>query len=110
GWTRASIASYRPRGRFDLVICQGVLQYLGDAQARAAIANLARVCRGALYLEALTAEDRRDACDLGATDLRVHLRPAAFYRRALARDFRACGGGVFLHRDSTPVLYALEGL
>ncbi|MFI5309384.1 MAG: methyltransferase domain-containing protein, partial [Polyangiales bacterium] len=47
GWTRASIASYRPRGRFDLVICQGVLQYLGDAQARAAIANLARVCRGA---------------------------------------------------------------
>jgi tRNA G46 methylase TrmB len=26
GWTRASIADYRPRGRFDLIVCQGVLQ------------------------------------------------------------------------------------
>jgi len=110
GWTQASIAAYRPRGRFDLVICQGVLQYLPEREARAALRNLGRVCRGALYLEALTLEDRRDACDLRATDLRVYLRPAAFYRRALARDFRACGGGVFLHRDAGAVLYALEGL
>jgi SAM-dependent methyltransferase len=110
GWTQASIAHYRPRGRFDLVICQGVLQYLSDREARAALRNLGRLCRGALYLEALTREDRRDACDLRATDLRVYLRPAAFYRRALARDFRACGGGVFLHRDAGAVLYALEGL
>jgi SAM-dependent methyltransferase len=110
GWTRASIVDYAPRGRFDLVICQGVLQYLERKAALAAIANLGRLCRGALYLEALTAEDWRDNCDQRATDGAVHLRPAAFYRRALARDFRTCGGGLYLHRDSPCVLYALEGL
>jgi trans-aconitate methyltransferase len=110
GWKRASVVDYRPRGRFDLVICQGVLQYLDDAAAALAIDNLSRLCRGALYLEALTAEDWRDNCDKRATDGRVHLRPARFYRRRLARNFRACGGGLYLHRESSAVLYALEGL
>jgi SAM-dependent methyltransferase len=108
GWTRASIADYRPRGRFDLVVCQGVLQYLDDRAAAAAITNLGRLCRGALYIEVLTAEDWRDNCDRRATDGKVHLRPARWYRRRLERDFRVCGGGVFLHRDSGAVLYALE--
>jgi SAM-dependent methyltransferase len=108
GWTQASIADYRARGRFDLIVCQGVLQYLDDRQAARAITNLGRLCRGALYLEVLTAEDWRENCDRRATDGDVHLRPAAWYQRRLARDFRACGGGVFLHRDSDVVLYALE--
>lgn len=109
GWTQASIADYRPRGRFDLVVCQGVLQYLDDREAEAAIENLGRLCRGALYLEVLTAEDWRDNCDRRATDGRVNLRPATWYRARLARAFRACGGGVYLHRESGAVLYALEG-
>jgi SAM-dependent methyltransferase len=109
GWTRGSIADYRPRGRFDLVICQGVLQYLTDPQAARAIDNLARVCRGALYLEVLTREDWRDNCDRSATDGAVHLRSAMWYRRRLARHFRSAGGGLYLHRDSGAVLYALEG-
>jgi trans-aconitate methyltransferase len=108
GWTQASIAEYRPRGRFDLVICQGVLQYLDASEADAAIENLGRLCRGALYLEALTAEDWRDNCDRHATDGKVHLRAAAWYRRRLARSFRACGGGVYLHKQADAVLYALE--
>jgi SAM-dependent methyltransferase len=108
GWTQASVATYRPRGRFDLVICQGVLQYLDANGAEAAIENLGRICRGALYLEALTAEDWRDNCDRRATDGRVDLRPAAWYRRRLAASFRACGGGVYLHKDADAVLYALE--
>jgi SAM-dependent methyltransferase len=108
GWKQASIADYRPRGRFDLVVCQGVLQYLAAGEAEAAIDNLARLCRGALYLEALTIEDWRDNCDRRATDGKVHLRPAAWYRRRLARAFRACGGGVFVHKDADAVLYALE--
>jgi SAM-dependent methyltransferase len=110
GWTRASVVDYKPRGRFDLVICQGVLQYLDDAAAALAIDNLSHLCRGALYLEALTAEDWRDNCDKRATDGRVHLRRADFYRRRLARNFRACGGGLYLHRESTAVLYALEAI
>ena len=108
GWTRASIADYAPRGRFDLIVCQGVLQYLNDRDAARALDNLGRLCRGALYLEVLTAEDWRDACDQRATDGQVFRRPAAFYRQRLARHFVAVGGGLFVHRDAGVVLYALE--
>jgi SAM-dependent methyltransferase len=108
GWEQGSIASYRGRGRYDLVVCQGVLQYLGDADAARAIDNLARLCRGALYLEVLTREDWRDACDQRATDGAVYRRPAAFYRERLARHFIAVGGGVFVPKDGDVVLYALE--
>jgi SAM-dependent methyltransferase len=108
GWTQASIADYRGRGTFDLVICQGVLQYLNEREAAAAIENLARLCRGALYLEALTSEDWRDHCDRSCTDGAVHLRNDAWYRTRLLRHFRACGGGVFLHKEAAPVLFTLE--
>jgi hypothetical protein len=90
------------------VICQGVLQYLTRAEAIAAIENLGRLCRGVLYLEALTQEDWSDAADRRYTDGAVHLRSAHWYRTQLKRDFRPLGGGLFLHRDATPVLYALE--
>lgn len=109
GWEHGSVVDYRGRGRFDLVVCQGVLQYLGDAQARAAIDNLGRLCRGALYLEALTAEDWRDHCDRTRSDSQVRLRPAAWYRQRLGRHFRPVGGGVYLHRDAPCVLFSLEG-
>jgi len=110
GFTRASVVDYQDRGRFDLVICQGVLQYLTDAEARRAIANLGRLCRGLLYLEVLTAEDWASACDRRFSDGAVHRRSAAWYRKQLARDFQAIGGGVFAHRDANLVLYALEAL
>ena len=108
GWDQGSISDYRGRGRYDLVVCQGVLQYLSDADAARAIDNLARLCRGVLYLEVLTAEDWRDACDRRATDGAVHRRPATFYRTRLARHFTALGGGLFVPKDSDVVLYALE--
>lgn len=110
GWTNASIAGYRPRGRFDLVICQGVLQYLARDEADAALQNLGELCRGVLYLEALTREDWRENCDRSCTDGAVHLRSASWYRRRLARNFRPLGGGLFLHRDAGTVLFALESL
>jgi trans-aconitate methyltransferase len=110
GWTHASVADYQPRGRFDLVVCQGVLQYLTDAEAERAMDNLGRICRGALYLEVLTREDWQHNCDRRATDGRAHLRPAKWYRQRLARRFQACGGGLYAHHDSGAVLYALEGL
>ena len=110
GWTQASVADYKGRGRFDLVVCQGVLQYLDDQQAAAAIDNLGRLCRGALYLEALTTEDWQEHCDRRCTDGRVHLRNGSWYRKHLRAHFRACGGGLFLHRDAQVVLYSLESL
>ena len=108
GWQQGSIADYRGRGRYDLLVCQGVLQYLSDRDAERALDNLGRLCRGALYLEVLTAEDWKDACDRRATDGEVHRRPAAFYRKRLARHFIAVGGGLFVHKDAGAVLYALE--
>lgn len=110
GWTRASVVDYSHGRKADLVICQGVLQYLPTASAEGAIANLARHTRGALYLEALTREDWEHNCDQAATDGDVHLRSTAWYRERLAPHFINCGGGLFVPRDSPVVLFELEKL
>lgn len=109
GWLQGSIVDTVPRGAFDLVICQGVLQYLSDRELNPALDNLTHACRGALYLEALTREDWRDNVDQKRTDNAVHLRPAQRYRRGLAqRGFVAVGGGLFLSARSPVVLFELE--
>lgn len=108
GFEHGSAANYRGRGRFDLVICQGVLQYLKRDDAAAAVDNLARLCRGVLYLEVLTREDWQHNCDQERTDGEVHLRAASWYRRRLKLHFQALGGGLFLHRDADVTLYELE--
>lgn len=108
GWEKGSAATWQGRGRYDLVLCQSVLQYLDDREARAAVANLARLCRGALFLEVLTREDWEEHCNKRVTDGKVRLRPAAWYRRALGRHFRSAGGGLYLPWDSPVILYSLE--
>jgi SAM-dependent methyltransferase len=110
GLQHGSVVDFKARTRFDLVICKGVMQYLDAAEAAAALKNLATLCRGVLYLEALTREDWAQACDQKRTDGAVYLRPAQFYRRHLRPAFQAGGGGIFIHRDSGAVLYALETL
>lgn len=108
GWRQGSIATLRTRERFDLVICYDVLQYLPAAQARRAIANLARVCRGALYFGALTLEDWRDNCDQTRTDRIPGLRRGAWYRRELARAFAPMGCGMWLKRGLPVTLWNLD--
>jgi trans-aconitate methyltransferase len=98
GWVCESLATYRPRGRFDLIICYDVLQYLSDREAARAMANLARLSRGALYFQALTLEDWRDNADRKATDGEINLRAAAWYRSRLARHFEHAGFGVHVRR------------
>ena len=110
GWTRGSVVDYVAAAPADLVVCRGVLQYLPAAAARRAIRHLAANCAGALVLEALTREDWKRNCDRERTDGAVFLRPAAWYRRELARHFVAAGGGVFLARRSSAVLFELEAL
>lgn len=110
GWQRGSVVDWSASEPFDLVICQGVLQYLDAAQARRAIRNLVSLCGGALYLEALTREDWERNCDRQTTDGDTHLRPVAWYRAELGPRFTSCGGGVFLAPRSPAVLFELEKL
>jgi SAM-dependent methyltransferase len=108
GWVQGSVADYAPKEPFDLVFCHDVLQYLDDRNASRALANLGRLCRGALYFSVLTAEDWRRNADRARTDSGVSLRPAAWYRRRLARNFRHLGGGVLARRGFDPLLWELE--
>ena len=108
GWEHGSVVDYVGRGRFDLVICHDVIQYLDARDAERAIKNLARLCRGALYLGVLTREDWELNCDRDRTDEQVILRGAAWYRRRLRRHFVSAGGGVLLSHDAPVVLWSLE--
>ena len=107
GWTQESIASYRTRTRFDLVVCYDVLQYLTDAEAARAIANLGRLCRGALFLHAPTREDWQRNADRSCSDEDIHLRPTAWYRTRLARRFRHMGFGFYVSRSVPLVQWEL---
>ncbi|MGH8130748.1 MAG: class I SAM-dependent methyltransferase [Steroidobacteraceae bacterium] len=108
GWVRDSIADYAPDSPFDLVFCHDVLQYLADREAARAVANLARLSRGALYFSALTAEDWRRNADRARTDPGARLRPATWYKVRLARHFRPLGGGILVRRGRDPLLWELE--
>ena len=104
-----SVADYAPKEGFDLVLCHDVLQYLDDRTAVRALANLARLCRGALYFSVLTAGDWRRNADRARTDRDgARLRPAAWYKSRLARHFRPLGGGLLVRRGHDPLLWELE--
>jgi len=108
GHERRDIATWRGRERFDLVVCQGVLPYLNDRACERAIANMAAMCRGFLYVEAITTRDLREVCDRTKTDVSVRARPAAFYRRILGRHFERLGCGLHHVKGGDKVFYDLE--
>lgn len=109
GHERKDISRWRGRERFDLVICQGVLQYLDDEACERAIDNLGAMCRGLLFLEALTRRDLAEVVDRTASDVDVHLRTGAWYRaRLAAAGFRQLGAGLWVSRRSGLPLFELE--
>jgi SAM-dependent methyltransferase len=108
GWTQGSIADFKPAAPFDLVVCYDVLQYLDDRAAARAMANLGRLSRVALYFSALTIEDWRRNCDRSRTDRAVNMRPAAWYRARLRRNFHYLGLGVWISKTQPTVRWALE--
>jgi len=110
GHLRADITTWRLEERFDLVVCQGVLPYLDDAAAGAALENLAAMNRGFLYLEAITQRDLDDVCDRDLTDVAVHERPGSFYLSRLAKHYTRVGCGLFYKKDGPLVFYELESL
>jgi len=113
GWEQGSVVDYAPADGqpFDLVICQGVLPYLSPADLKLALANLGRLSKGALYVEAVAREDyERDIIDDELTDPRLYRHRAELYRRGLAQGFTELGGGVWLSRRADVPLFALEAL
>jgi len=98
GWVQGSLANYRSRAHFDLIVCYDVLQYLSDTEAVRAINNVAHLCRGALYFHAPTEEDWNRNADRSCSDADVRLRPAHWYRTRLARHFRHAGFGIHVRR------------
>jgi SAM-dependent methyltransferase len=107
GWERGSLATYAS-DPFDLVVCYDVLQYLDDATAARAIANLARLTRGLMYLSALTDRDWRENCDRTRTDREVHLREVGWYGRRLRRYFRPSGVGFWVRRGAPLTTWEME--
>ena len=108
GHERRDITRWRARGRFDLVICQGVLHYLDDDAVESAIENLGAMAGGFLYLEIPTRRDLATLCDRALTDLAVHERNATFYRRMLRARFVTLGCGLYYARDGHLGFYDLE--
>jgi 2-polyprenyl-3-methyl-5-hydroxy-6-metoxy-1,4-benzoquinol methylase len=108
GHEKRDIARWRAREKFDLVICQGVLPYLDDEATAQAIANIAAMCRGFFYVEAITARDLKEVVDRSKTDVTVRARPASFYRRLLGRHFEPLGCGLHHLKGGDKVFYDLE--
>lgn len=108
GHEQRDISSWRARRKFDLVICQGVVPYLDDRAAEAAIDNLAAMSGGFLYFEAITARDLREVCDTSRTDLGVHKRTGSWYRKRLLRHYREVGAGLFYQRKGKLEFFELE--
>ena len=103
------ISVWAPSRKFDLVICQSVLQYLDDGAARAAIKNLARATKNVLFFEVPTKNDLRHNVDRAVTDFEIYARSGSWYRNELKKYFRQAGTGLWIAKTSTIVLYELEG-
>lgn len=107
GWQRGSVVDWRSRTPFDLVVCDDVLPSLADRDCARALANLAKLSRGALFVGILTREDWQ-RCDRRRTDRQVHLRAASWYRKRLERHFVPVGGGLYLKKPLDVTLWSLE--
>ncbi len=109
GWQQGSVVDYAASEPFDLVICQGVLPYLNPHDLKAALLNLGRLSKGALYVEAVSREDyEQDIIDEDLTDNRVFRHRAELYRRGLRQGFVEVGGGLWLSREAEVPMFALE--
>ena len=109
GWIQTSVAEFRSKQKFDLVVCQDVMQYMPSGEAVRSFAAMARVCRGALYFDVPTSDDIKDGfLDMRKTDKNIHVRSAEWYRRQLRKNFVNAGGGVFVTTRSRAIVLALE--
>jgi len=108
GHRRLDIGAARLRGRFDLVVCQGVLPYLDDEAALRAIDHLGAMAGQLLYLECQTTRDLDEVCDPAVSDPALRRRPVAFYLERLERHFLQLGMNLWAPKSAEDGLYDLE--
>ena len=88
-------------------VCNDVLAYLDAKDCALALDNIAALTRNAVFLGILTADDEGQY-DRARTDPEQHLRPAAWYRRRLARHFVSVGGGLYLKRPLQVTVWTMD--
>lgn len=110
GHEERDIARWSPSRPFDLVICQGVLQYLSAKEAEQAIIHLAQATRSLLFLEVPTTADCVGVLDHGRSDLGANWRTKRWYSQRLDPSFRQLGAGLWVKRSAGVAFYELEAL
>lgn len=108
GYVHCDISRWRDRKQYDLVICQGVLQYLADPDVAPAIANIAAMAGGLVFFEVLTRADLRERADRDRTDADVFVRNGSYYRGLFAKHFLAIGGGLHWPKHLEPPFWELD--
>jgi len=108
GHEQRDISTWSPPRKYDLVICHGVLQYPSNTDVRKAMANLGKATQHFMYLEIPTKSDFEDVVDAAVTDMDVHHRTGAWYRKELAPYFVQVGAGLWQSRQSNIPMYELE--
>jgi SAM-dependent methyltransferase len=108
GFMNRDIARWRDRKKHDLIVCQGVLQYLPDPDVAPAVANLAAMANGLVYLEITTRGDLRERCDKDRTDADIHIRNGSYYRGILMKHLINVGCGLWWPKDHPLPFYELE--
>lgn len=108
GYSQRDIARWRDRKRYDLIICQGVLQYLPDPDVAPAVANIAAMSRGLVYFEVLTRGDLRERADKEKTDSDVFVRNGSYYRGIFAKHFIPVGCGLHWARSEESTFWELD--
>jgi SAM-dependent methyltransferase len=90
--------------RYDLVVANGMLNYVSAGELRAGLPKLARRAGGMLYLELFTGDDEVKGDTAFAAD-----EPASWYRRTLrGAGLVGCGLHCYLPRDEAWRLAELE--
>jgi SAM-dependent methyltransferase len=90
--------------RYDLVIANGMLNYVSPDELRAGLPKLAARAGGMLYLELFTADD-----EVKGDTRFAGVQSAAWYRRAFrAAGLTGCGLHCYLPRDEAWRLAELE--
>jgi 2-polyprenyl-3-methyl-5-hydroxy-6-metoxy-1,4-benzoquinol methylase len=108
GFLHRDIARWRDRKKHDLIICQGVLQYLPDPDVAPAVANIAAMSRGLVYVEVTTRQDLRDRADMTRSDTDIFVRNGSYYRSILGKHLMSVGAGLWWVKDRPPPFFELE--